>query len=244
LSIEFDSASSLGEGATSNTLSFNHTIGSGSDRILVVGLGAEESSSANLVISSVTYNGVAMNLVAGSSSTTASTMKMKTDLYYLLETDLPAAGTYSVVATYSGTINNRNGGAISLFNVAQQAPESVNTNANVGSNTISTDITVITAGAIVVDVVGSGSAGTFTATGSGMTERFETEANTSGAACSGWNDIGELGVYRCPTDGPLGGSFCAGAVTGISRLATLRFFDRSSFRMTHRRCHSECSEAE
>jgi hypothetical protein len=171
-------------GSTGDSLSFSHTIGNGSDRILVVGLGAEDGSVAKLEITGVTYNGVAMHLVTGSSATAGTSTFQKTDLYYLLDNELPLAGTYSVVVTYAGSVNDRSGGAVSLFNVAQQTAEAVNTSTNTSSNTISTDINVISDGAWVVDVVGCGNSGTFIATGSGMEERFDVSPYSSSAAGS------------------------------------------------------------
>ncbi|MEE9605119.1 MAG: hypothetical protein V3V70_06050, partial [Candidatus Scalindua sp.] len=50
--IGFDSVSSGMNGSAGNSLSFSHTIGSGSDRILVVGLGAEDGSVADMEITS------------------------------------------------------------------------------------------------------------------------------------------------------------------------------------------------
>ena len=48
-------------GSEGNTLSFSHTIGNGSDRILVVGMGSEDNAVADLDITSVTYGGTTMN---------------------------------------------------------------------------------------------------------------------------------------------------------------------------------------
>ncbi|MHC4739148.1 MAG: beta strand repeat-containing protein [Planctomycetota bacterium] len=178
--IEFDNVSSNAEKGYSTTLSWSHTVGSGSDRILIVGIAGEDSSESDLVISSVTYGSANMTLVSGSSATGGTgAFKIKTELYYLLNPDL---GTDTVTVTYSGNTASRAGGAVSLLNVAQQAAEAVSTNANVSTSTISTNITTQTDGAWVVDVVGCGNSGSFTTTASGMVERFdETTTDSSGA---------------------------------------------------------------
>jgi len=178
--IEFDSVSSNAEKGYSTTLSWSQTVGTGSDRILIVGIAGEDSSESDLVISSVTYGSENMTLVSGSSATGGSgAFKIKTELYYLLN---PDSGTDTVTVTYSGNTASRAGGAVSLLNVAQQAAEAVSTNANESTNTISTNITTQTDGAWVVDVVGCGNSGSFTTTASGMVERFdETTTDSSGA---------------------------------------------------------------
>ncbi len=82
--IAYDNATSAESSSGGSSLSFSHTIGSDPNRLLVVGLAAEDQTPADLVVSSVTYNSVAMNLVSGSSSTVGSDYRMKTDLYCLL----------------------------------------------------------------------------------------------------------------------------------------------------------------
>src|SRR5262249_12656449 len=75
-------------------------------------------------------------------------------------------------------------GAVSLFGVAQSGPEAVATNTDTsGADSISTSITTHTNGAWVLDVVGSGTSGTFTA-GSGQTLRWGIAASTMTGAGS------------------------------------------------------------
>jgi len=182
--ITFDSNSSNYASTEGNSLSWSHTLSGDPNRVLVVGVAAEDPCVNDLVVSSVKYNGVTMTLVPGSSRIEGTSIRMKTELYYLLNGILPAAGTYTVTVTYAGQVDNRNGGAVSLANVKQQAPEAVNTNSNTGSATISTNITTLTNGAWVVDVVGSGNPGSFTTTASGMVERWDVSADSSSGATS------------------------------------------------------------
>jgi hypothetical protein len=181
--ITFDNASSASNSTPGTTLSWSHTIGSGSNRMLIIGVCGLDTSTSDLVISSVKYNGVNMSFVSGSSVTLTTSTSRKTELYYLLNSNLPSAGTYTVTVTYSGDVNNRSAGAISLTGVAQTAREAVATNSQ-SATTISTNITTLTNGAWVVDIVGSGSAGSFTTTTSGMTERWDVSAGSSSAAGS------------------------------------------------------------
>jgi hypothetical protein len=89
-----------------------------------------------------------------------------------------------VAVSYNGPVDDRSGGSISLFNAAQQGAEAVAINSNTSSNTIATTITVGSQGAWVLDVVGCGNAGSFTATGSEMNERFDVSPDSSSAAGS------------------------------------------------------------
>jgi len=183
--ITFDNKSSTYGNGDSSTLTWSHPIDAGTNRLLVVGVGAEDTggtASSDLVISSVKYNGVSMTLVAGSTAIVGSSTFRKTELYYLLDSDFPPPGTYSVTVTYSGDVNNRNGGAVSLAGVDQRAPEAVSANSNADQQSISTNITTLTDGAWIVDTVMSSNSGSFTATGSNMTERWDVSASASSAA--------------------------------------------------------------
>ena len=181
--VEFDSASSA-NAQDSNTLSWSHTIGSGDNRILVVGTAGKDTGSADLEISSVRYNNVPMNLVEGSARAAGSDPHVKTELYYLLEESLPSPGSYNVVITYDGSVAEACGGAVSLKNVGQGPPEDVATNAQSGSNSISTDIVALTNYAYVVDVVGSDTPGTLDTAAEDMIRRWHQAATGSSAAMS------------------------------------------------------------
>ncbi len=184
LAIVFDSASSATSGTMGTTLSWSHTIDGGMNRLLVVGLASEAQGANDLNVTSVTYNGVAMKPVVGSSSIVGTDWLMKSDLYYLPDANLPPAGTYTITATYAGSVFNRNGGAISLANVEQQLAEAATTKVVSDGTAISTNITTLTDGAWVVDVVGSGDLGTFSPTSAAMVERYDITANSSSAAGS------------------------------------------------------------
>ncbi len=184
--ISFDAASSNSSSSDGNVLSWRHTIGGGDKRILVVGIAGEDDNENDLVVNSVVYNDVNMALVEGSSETVSSDgYYMKTELYCLLDANLPSPpGDYNVTVTYDGNVGKRCGGAISLANVEQEVREAVATNSSVGQNTISTNITTQTNNAWVVDVVGCGNSGSFLTNTGGMTERFDVNSDSSSAAGS------------------------------------------------------------
>jgi len=160
---------------------WTHMLGGGDNRVLVVALIAEDDDVNNLAIASVKYNNVEMNIVPDSNViATSDPNKVKTVLYYLLEADLPEPGYYTVAALYAANdVAQRLGGSVSRANVAQQPPEAVATNSNTGQDTISTDITTVTANAWVVDVVAGDDQGSFSTTTGGMTEWWDVSGGVS-----------------------------------------------------------------
>ena len=176
--IRFDEASSAAL-ESSAVLSWDHTVGQGVNRFLVVGLAAEHST-ASMGITAVTYGGEAMLPVAGASKTAGTGWRIKTDMYYL---PAPAVGTATITVTYEGVMSRLSGGAVSLFNVKQGAAESVATASTPGAASIAAEIATVSEGAWVVDVVGSGNDGTF-AGGMYQDTRWSAVSGTSSGACS------------------------------------------------------------
>jgi len=163
--------------SSDNDSSWSHTLGSGNNRIVVVGVGSENGGS----FTGVTFDGVAMTLAPGSERGIDGNI---TAIFYMLEADLPSAGSYSVVVT-TASGGNICGGAVSLENVIQAPPEAVATAAieSNDSDYLSCDITTLTNGAWVIDVIDSGNSISFTAD-SPQVERFDEMASSSAAAGS------------------------------------------------------------
>src|SRR5262245_17067003 len=90
--IAFDSAVSK-SAVNAATVTWSHTVGTGANRILIVGLSTEDTSSTVLNVSSITYNGVAMTAVTGSAATAGTSTLDKTQLFYLLN---PPSGAHTI----------------------------------------------------------------------------------------------------------------------------------------------------
>jgi pectate lyase len=183
--IGFDAASRAATTTTGRTsLSWSHTIGGGTDRALVVGVAVEDASATDANVTGVTYNGVALTAVPNSKRSGGGTGIIQTQLFYLVGAGLAAAGAHTVNVTFQGAVDGISAGAVSLTGVSQTAPQSVATNVDTsGADSISTSITAATANAWIVDVVGSGNSGSFTA-GSGQTERWDIAASGMTGATS------------------------------------------------------------
>jgi pectate lyase len=198
--IAFDAASRAATASTGQTsLTWSHTVGAGTDRMLVVGVAVEDAAAADAAVNGVTFNGSALTAVPNSLISGGGSGIIQTQLFYQLN---PASGAHNVVVTFHGPVDGTSSTAVSLSGVAQGAPERVATKVDTsGADSISTAITTATAGAWVVDVVGSGNSGSFTAS-SGQTERTDIAASgmtgatstkpmaTAGATTLGWAHSG------------------------------------------------------
>jgi len=175
--IVFDSNSSIGN---VQDPTWSHTVGSGSDRILIVGVVYE---GGDPTITSIKYGDANLTLAISGSISSGATMQTAS-LYYLLN---PATGTANIAIDHvSGTAASAAGG-ISLANVKQQGPEVTvfDSETTASPVTISTDITTLTDGAWVIDVVGNGgNTNDHEPNAVGMLERWDKKAASSGGAGS------------------------------------------------------------
>lgn len=88
-------------------VTWSHTIGSGSNRKLLVAAMLEVGPAGTTSTATVTFNGVAMTLAVDGGQGTSSFNKARGLIYYLDESFLPSAGTYTVSVTFSGTSPTR-----------------------------------------------------------------------------------------------------------------------------------------
>jgi len=178
--VVFDNATGGGE-------TFDHDIGGGSDRVLIVGVGFETAGD----VSEVTYDGVAMTLIDGASVRVESGAEQWVGLFWLGEADLPGAGTYEVAIDAETEDADRvAGGAISLENASQDGPEATATDADFdseGFTELDVDITTVSDGAIIVDIIGSGfdgDDGDQDQNPTGQTLQLTSEAGSNGITMS------------------------------------------------------------
>src|SRR6185295_3378030 len=201
--ISFDAASRAATTSTGRTsLSWAHAIGGGADRILLVGVAIEDTTTTDANITSVTFNGTALLPVPNSKRSGGGTGIIQTQLFYLLSGSLGAAGSRTITVTTQGPVDGITAGAVSLAGVNQSTPQNAATNVDTsGADSISTGITSAAANSWIVDVVGSGNSGSFTAASgqtervdvaaSGMTGAMSTKALTAaGATTLGWTHNG------------------------------------------------------
>src|SRR6185295_16342500 len=127
---------------------------------------------------------------------------IQTQLFYRLSGSLGAAGSRTITVTTQGPVDGIAAGAVSLAGVNQSGPQNVATSVDTsGADSIATSITSAATNSWIVDVVGSGNSGSFTAASgqtervdvaaSGMTGAMSTKALTAaGATTLGWTHNG------------------------------------------------------
>ncbi len=144
----------------------NFQVGAGRNRMLVVGVQAEErgmENASDMGISSVSYGEHALTMVPNSEVQISSIWFkdnteyfLKVALYYLLN---PPSGKHDITVTFAGPVTSGNVGGISLFNTDQTVPVNLVTNQKSnpsGKKEIVTKITTRNNGAWVIDFLGCG----------------------------------------------------------------------------------------
>ena len=183
--IAFDSQNSATV-TGSNTLSWTHNPVTGSDTKLIVGIAIEDNCTGNEVITGVTYGGVPLTQ-ALSTRVPVAGFCQQVEMWYL---DITTAADIEVTTT--GAVNEINAGSIFLTGTASGAPEATAPNSNTGSASITTNIITLTDNAWLIDVVGSGNGGSFTA-GGAQTERWDVSA-ASGTGASSTKSVATAGM--------------------------------------------------
>ena len=179
--------SSFDNSTGSNTASFSHTIGGGSDRILLYSFASETAGTGD--VTNVTYNGVALTY----STYTVTASEARVEFWYMLEADLPVAGTYTVAATIAGSATTFVHGASSWSGVHQTTPFGTIVT-NTGSNSTPTVTVNSATDEIVHDFVASKDASGLTADGSQSQRWSLNAAGNADVRGGGSSEAGDTNV--------------------------------------------------
>lgn len=180
----FDAVSNQ-KGNNVSSLTWNHVLGSGQNRQVLVFASAEDTTAGDVSISSVTINGVNLTQRTTLSFTGVASDAGRTNslqCWQILESSLPVAGTYSIVVTFAGSCEAATAGAISLINSKQAAPEATVTNTSTsagGSLAVAGTLTTLTDNALLVASAAAQNSGTWTE-GAGETERDDFTISGTG----------------------------------------------------------------
>ena len=98
MAITFDAASSASGSTGVSTMSWNHTVGAGTDRMLVAAALFRSTKSSVLVVSQVTYAGTTMTKTIGTTNQVGVTQLITAELWTMLN---PPVGTTRVEITWS-----------------------------------------------------------------------------------------------------------------------------------------------
>lgn len=157
-----------GGASFSRTLTWLHTVAPrpAANRMLLVQAGSTGLSTlplSNIVISGVTYNGVAMTRAVRKSESNLVTSAdfLNVEQWYLLDANLPVDSLpHSVVVSYAGLVTGTAGGSLSLKNVAQNAPEVTATDSIIYLH-LGKSITTLSNNSWLVNAAVNGYSGTF-----------------------------------------------------------------------------------
>ncbi|MBD3346557.1 MAG: T9SS type A sorting domain-containing protein [Chitinivibrionales bacterium] len=208
--ITFDT-SSAGSIALDNACEWNHQIGGGSNRILIVSVAGFDPgnpcpTAGNHAVASITYNFKNLTKITHASDC-GWNGDVRAEMWYLLDADLPPTGNYEITVNFTGQVSTAQCGAISLAGVDQTGtvPEVADTafRHTGGFTTFSKSLTTLTDGAWIVDAsfpkIGTGSYVAQTPNQVNQIERIELQNSNSGigistreivnagSAAMGWN---------------------------------------------------------
>ncbi|MGD0331105.1 MAG: hypothetical protein ABSB40_11810 [Nitrososphaeria archaeon] len=158
------------------SMSWTHTVGTGSNRLLLVSIGTYNISGTPATVSSIKYGGVALTLVA--SDVYSTNPQVGSYLYSLTN---PASGSNTINVTFSAS-TLAVGGSVSYFNVNQTNPiQSTGINQNSGTTQSVTVTPTGTYSKIFYASMMSYQTASYTVTGSGQTNRWtQTSSNLKG----------------------------------------------------------------
>jgi hypothetical protein len=143
--ISSDTTSQSAVVTSGSSLAWNHTVGSGNDRALIVGVGTRNSTPANAVVTNITYGG--QELIKWRSDDGAASAYKRTELWALFD---PPSGTAQIAVTLAGATSHFVvGAAISLFGA-----DSIEASSGAGDqsgNPASHSITSLSDGALLID---------------------------------------------------------------------------------------------
>lgn len=152
---------------SATSLTVTNVAPTGTNRILVVGIGTEDATTAERTVTSVAFGGVPLTLVRADDN---DTVDFHSELWYLVN---PSTVSGSVVITMpAGGTSRIRAGALCYSGVHQTTPIDAHNGANAATGHPSTSITTLTADAMLVDVVSVNTSGIGTP-GTGQTTRWD-----------------------------------------------------------------------
>ncbi|HYD48088.1 MAG TPA: hypothetical protein VEB21_07070, partial [Terriglobales bacterium] len=172
--VAVDGTPTSGTATASSTISFSHTTGSGSNRLLLVGVsfecsGATCGSPTNTSVTSVTFGATPLAFVGRSFS---STRDAAVEIWQLFNP--PASTTATITATLNQAFDAV-AGAVS-FSGADQS-QTLSLVGATGNSSAPTVVVPSTSGALVFDTVSWDTSGAGATAGAGQSERWDTMAD-------------------------------------------------------------------
>ena len=211
--IAVDAESSASDSTSVTTLSWTHTVGSGSDRLLMVGV---SSSVAAHTVTSLTYGAASLTFLGRRQSAS-----VDTELWYLVA---PAVGADTITVTLSAAARIV-GGAVSFTGVHQTTPLGSYTSDTATSASPSVTVSSAEGEAVIDCLAAQGNAGSATV-GSGQTQRWNINTGTgssfvigAGSTEPGASSVTMSWTLESSKEWALGAVAIKPAVVTLARLA-------------------------
>lgn len=180
-----------------SSLTWNLTT-AGGNRVVVAGAAMYDATQSDMDISSATFD---TNAMTSGRRDTVAALQPTTELFYqMAEASGSRTGARAVVLTFVGTVTEACGNVVSMTGAQQtNVLDSQNGTTATGADLVSTSVTTVTAGTLVVDLMGVSGTATGIAADGGQTSRIESLAGTlvksgmstkagSGATTMGWSE--------------------------------------------------------
>ncbi len=174
---------STGESADATTMSWSHTVGTGSQRILIVLLSFDSTT----VATSVTFGGAALSLKRSSLST------VSVQIWFLID---PTEGADTVLVTLPSA-NEMVGGSLSYFDVDQSSP--LGDASGVTGTGTSPSVTIGTSSGETIIAVLASEGSTSSTAGTNETERWDGQAGAPDVSGAAYTQAGSDGGVINPT---------------------------------------------
>jgi len=167
-------ATSFNSATSGNTITVSHTTGSGSDRLMLIGI-----SSRDRTVTGVTVNGSSTGVTSVGSQT--SNANAKTAIYRLIA---PPTGSYNVVVTFSGNVTKGAVvGVMTFTEVHQTVP--LGTYASGSGKSTNASLTVTSSNSeLVFNVVSVQNQNAFNTAGQTQHWNVNTASECTGAGCT------------------------------------------------------------
>ncbi len=146
------------------SITWDHTVGLGSNRMLIVQAGATDEIASHTAITGVTFNGKPLTLAKHQTESTVGPGSdyINVGMYYMLDTDLPSDSLpHAVIVTYADSTTGEAGSSLSLKYVKQAAPEAVASDSGAQVPNLTAHITTLSNHAWLINAAVNGYSGTF-----------------------------------------------------------------------------------
>ncbi len=178
LAIAFDnSKNNNGALCSSAVCSINLPVGPDNDRMIIVAITAE--GTLHPVTSVDITGGTGQGILVGKKQVGSGTTQLNVEMWRIMESDI-SDGPNTITTHFVAAPTGAGISVMSFSHIKQQPEEAENSNTILSNPTITTGITTLTDGALIVSVVGNGQGGgTYTSHGIDQTERHDFATNSA-----------------------------------------------------------------